>query len=174
MSPARVEWVEMGRIGAPYGVKGWVHVESFTEPHEELLKYRTWSLRAPGGERAARRVVEGRTQGGGLVARLEGIDDRNAAALLRGLTVDVPRDELPEAGARQYYRVDLIGLRVRNVEGEELGVLEHFVDSRANAVMVIRGAKEHWVPATPVHIREVRLDDGVMVVDWPSELEERQ
>jgi 16S rRNA processing protein RimM len=164
----------MGRIGAPYGVKGWVHVESFTEPATELLNYRTWSLRAAGGERHERQVAEGRAQGAGLVARFEGIGDRDAAALLRGAMVEVPRAELPRAPRGQYYRADLVGLTVRNVEGVELGVLAHFVDAPAGAVMVVRGAKEHWVPATPVHIREVRLDEGVVVVDWPAELEERE
>jgi 16S rRNA processing protein RimM len=171
---ARAEWVEMGRIGAPFGVKGWVHVEPFTSQPDALLGYETWSLRRGDGERTTYQVAEGRAQGKGLVVRLEGVDDRDDAANLRGCLVEIARDALPAAGEREFYRADLVGLKVRNLQGEELGVLEHFVDAPANAVMVVRGAREHWVPATPVHIREVRLDDGVVVVDWPSEPEESQ
>ena len=40
-----MEWVELGRIGAPYGIKGWVHVESYTDPPEGLLEYRLWVLK---------------------------------------------------------------------------------------------------------------------------------
>ena len=164
----------MGRIGAPFGVKGWVHVEPFTSQPDALLAYAVWSLKAPRGERVTHEVAEGRAQGKGLVVRFEGVADRDAAANLRGCLVEVARNALPATGEREFYRADLVGLKVRNLQGEELGVLEHFVDAPANAVMVVRGAREHWLPVTPVHIREVRLDDGVVVVDWPAEPEDSQ
>jgi 16S rRNA processing protein RimM len=165
------KWVEMGRIGAPYGVKGWVHVESYTEPRDELLRYDVWSLKAPGGERRERKVAEGRPHAGThLVVRLDGVDDRDDAGALKGWVVEIAREKLPETSARQFYRADLVGLAVRNLEGAHLGVIDHFVDGPANAVMVVRGEHgEHWVPATPVHIRDVQLDAGVILVDWPVE-----
>jgi 16S rRNA processing protein RimM len=172
VSRARAEWVEMGRIGAPFGVKGWVHVEPFTTQLEALLEYAIWSLRARNGERTEYGLDEGHAQGKGLVVRLRGVDDRDAAANLRGCLVEIAREALPATGAREFYRADLVGLKVRNLEGEELGVVEHFVDAPANAIMVVRGAREHWLPATPMHIREVRLDEGVIVVDWPAEPED--
>jgi len=162
----------MGRIGAPFGVKGWVHVEPFTSQPAALLEYATWSLRDRNDVRKSYAVAEGRAQGKGLVVRLQGVGDRDAAADLRGCLVEIAREALPATSAREFYRADLVGFSVRNLEGEELGVLEHFVDGPANAVMVVRGAREHWVPATPVHIREVRLDGGVIVVDWPAEPED--
>jgi 16S rRNA processing protein RimM len=162
----------MGRIGAPFGVKGWLHVQPFTTRPDALLEYPSWSLKGRDGERTQVVVAEGRAQGKGLVARLQGVDDRDAAANLRGCLVEIERDALPATGDREFYRADLVGLSVRNLQGEELGLLEHFVDAPANAVMVVRGAREHWVPVTPVHLREVRLDDGVIVVDWPAEPED--
>ncbi len=163
----------MGRIGAPFGVKGWVHVVSYTEPAAALLEYERWGLKAADQTRSERRLLEGRVQGSGLVARLDGIADRDQAAALRGSLVEIERERLPGTRENEFYRADLIGFRVRNVAGEELGVLEHFVDAPANAVMVVRGARgEHWVPATPAHIREVQLEAGYVVVDWPVELEE--
>jgi 16S rRNA processing protein RimM len=162
----------MGRIGAPFGVKGWVHVDAFTSAPAALLEYASWSLKAGNEERRKYEVVEGHVQGKGLVVRLQGVGDRDTAASLRGCVVEIARSELPATGAREFYRADLIGLRVRNLEGEELGVLTHFVEAPANAVMVVRGAAEHWLPATPVHIREVRLDEGLIVVDWPTGPEE--
>jgi 16S rRNA processing protein RimM len=62
--------LELGRVGAPYGIKGWVHVQSFTSPPEKLLKYRSWTLARPGSEPSTLKVLEGRAQGSGLVARL--------------------------------------------------------------------------------------------------------
>jgi 16S rRNA processing protein RimM len=159
-------FVELGRIGAPFGVQGWVKVRSFTDPPDELLRFRRWTLRLPEQPR-----VEGRWQGRGLVARLEGIEDRNAAERLNGASVEVPRRQLPPPGERQFYRADLIGLEVKNLEGLRLGVVEYFVDTPAQAVMVVRGEREHWVPATPQHLRRVDLAGGTIEVDWPLELE---
>ena len=163
-----VEWVELGRIGSPFGVRGWLRVRSFTDPPEGLLEYPRWTVHLGSGERVQCRLLEGRSHGAGLIVRLEGIEARSAAGALRGAAVEVARADLPPAGERQFYRADLIGLRVRNLEGTDLGVVRHFVDAPANAVMVVQGDAQHWVPATPQHLRSVDLQAGLIVVDWPA------
>jgi 16S rRNA processing protein RimM len=164
-----VEWVELGRIRRPFGVKGWLHVESFTDPLETLLDYPRWTLRSAGGTRATHVVLEGRAQGRDLVVHLQGFEDREHAQALVGAVVEIARSELPPTRAREYYRADLVGLVVSNREGAELGVLEYFVDGPNGATMVIRqaAAVEHWVPATPEYLWKVDLDAGRVVVDWP-------
>ncbi|HLY53252.1 MAG TPA: ribosome maturation factor RimM [Steroidobacteraceae bacterium] len=166
-------WIELGRVGAPYGVRGWVHVDSFTDPPEGLLKYPEWVLRLASGERVRRRIVTGRAHGRGLVAHLEGLASREGAAALTGAMVEVERAALPPAGEYQYYRADLEGFAVRNLEGATLGTVSHFVDAPAGAVMVVRepAGREHWVLASPRHLRSVDLGSRVVVVDWPAELE---
>jgi 16S rRNA processing protein RimM len=164
-----MEWVELGRIGSPYGVLGWMHIQSFTDPPEGVLDYPVWELRLGPGSQASHRLVEGRIQGRGLVARLEGIGDRNAAALLRGAMIEVPRSALPKPGKREYYRADLIGFTVRNLEGVELGRLDHFVDGAASTMMVVVGADEYWIPAIPQYLRKVELDGRSVSVDWPAD-----
>lgn len=166
-----MDWVELGRIGAPFGVNGWMHVQSFTAPPEALLGYPRWSVRLEAGDRVERRLAEGRAQGRGLIARLDGVTDRDAAAALRGAYVEVERTALPPPAQRQFYRADLVGLKVYNLSGAELGVVRHFVETPANAVMVVEGRGQHWVPATPQHLRKVDLDAGSILVDWPIELE---
>lgn len=168
-----MEWVELGRIGAPYGIRGWVHVESHTDPPEGLLEYGPWVLKLSSGARVRRAVVDGRVHGNALVASLEGVTDRDAAAALTGATVEVQRSALPEPKAREFYRTDMIGMSVRNLEGADLGVVSHFVDMPRGAVMVTRGAggAEHWVLAQPKHLKKVDLAARAIVVDWPVELE---
>jgi 16S rRNA processing protein RimM len=168
-----VAWIELGRLGAPFGIKGWLHVDSYTDPPDALLKYRDWPLRLASGERVTRRVAAGRSHGRGLVAQLEGVASREDAAALTGATVEVERAALPPAGADQYYRTDLVGLAVRNLEGTVLGTVSHFVDAPSGTVMVTRepGGREHWVLAVPKHLRKVDLAEGMIVVDWPAELE---
>jgi len=168
-----VEWIELGRVGAPFGIKGWVHVESYTDPPEGLLRFREWMLKLANGERRLQRVLEGRPHAAGLVAHLEGIDDRNGAAALTGASIEVERAALPRLAEREYYRADLVGLRVRNLEGAELGTVSHFVDAPTGAVMVTHaaGGRELWILAAPPYLRRVDLAAGEVLVDWPAELE---
>ena len=168
-----MEWVELGRLGAPYGIRGWIHVESHTQTRERLLEYPQWTLQLPAGERVSWRVMDGRPHGKSLVASLEGVADRNAAAALTGAAIEIERAALPRLKAREYYRADLAGLAVRNLEGADLGRVSHFVDAPTGAVMVTKeaGGREHWVLAAPKHLRKVDLTAGTVLVDWPAELE---
>jgi 16S rRNA processing protein RimM len=179
---ASKDWLELGRIGGPYGIKGWVHVQSFTSPPEKLLKYRTWTLTRGRADSAApdlstvpaHKVLECRMQGTGVVARLEGIEDRDKAALLQGSAISVARSEMPKLRRREFYQADLIGLSVANLEGAELGAVTHFVETAGGDVMVVKApsGQEHWVPATKTYLAKVDLDAGKVVVDWPASLEE--
>ena len=164
-----MEWVELGRIGSPYGVLGWMHIQSFTDPLEGILDYPDWNLRQVPGAQTRHRLVEGRLQGRGLVARLEGVEDRDAAALLRGAMIEVLRSALPPPGQREYYRGDLLGFTVRNLEGVELGRLDHFVEGPGTAMMVVVGTAEYWIPAIPQYLRKVDLAGRGLSVDWPAD-----
>jgi 16S rRNA processing protein RimM len=168
-----VSWVELGRIGAPFGVKGWTHVESYTDPPEALLGYPEWVLQQGSSKRVTRKLAEGHPHGDRLVARLEGVEDRDQAAALTGALIEVPREQLPPTGKREYYQTDLVGLTVRNLQGQCLGTVAQFVDAPTGPVMVVKGAEgqEHWVLAKPQYLRKVELAEGLILVDWPSELD---
>jgi 16S rRNA processing protein RimM len=168
-----VEWVELGRLGAPYGIKGWLHVESYTEPPERLLEYRLWTLRLASGERVQRQLLEGRAHGAALVVRLDGATQRETAAQLTGAWVEVERAALPQPAQGEFYRADLVGFAVANLQGADLGTVSHFVDAPRGVVMVTKGpgGAEHWVLAEPTHLKKVDLAARTIVVDWPVELE---
>ncbi len=179
-----MRWVELGRIGAPFGLAGALHVSSYTERPEALLEQREWVLRPESGERKRLRLIDGHLHGERLVVRFEGVESREAAALLTGAWVEVERRELPPAGDREYYRADLLGLEVENLEGIALGRVAYFIDAPAGAVMVVadRGdaaeegtraapRREHWILADPARLRRVDLAAGRILVDWPAELE---
>jgi len=162
-------WVELGKVGAPYGVNGWVRVESFTDPIESLLGYRVWQLSRSADERAAWKVLEGKTHGKGLIVRLEGVPDCDGAARLRGARIEVPRADLPPTRRREHYQIDLIGLKATNEEGIELGVVSEFVAAPEQTLMVVIGQREYWIPAVPEHLLKVSWDTGELRVRWPAE-----
>ncbi|HEY2144465.1 MAG TPA: ribosome maturation factor RimM [Steroidobacteraceae bacterium] len=159
--------IQLGLVGAPFGVRGWVKLRSHTDPPERLLEHRDLQIGRAGAWRTYHIESTGRS-GGALTAKLAGIEDRDQAAGLRGLQICVPRVELPQRDDKDFYRADLIGCEVVNLAGVVLGVVQHFIETPAQALMVVRGQTEHWVPAVPRHLRRVDLQARRVVVDWDA------
>lgn len=158
--------IVMGEIAGVYGVRGWVRVRSFTEPMDNLLRYRLWTLDEDGSGTRAVTVLEGRSHGPGLVARLEGIEDRDAAAKLQGRKILVRRAELPQAPG-EFYWADLEGLQVVTVDGVHLGQVDHLLETGANDVLVVQGERERLIPfVRPDVVKAVDLQARQLTVDW--------
>ena len=151
-----------------------MHVDSYTDPLDGILDYERWTLRLGSGQRVIYPLVDGHPHTDRLVARLEGIEDRDRAAALRGAVIEVDRAELPPTGEREYYQADLLGLPVRNLEGAALGKVGYFADTPTGPMMVVQGSeelgkREYWIPAVPQHLAKVDLAAGLVLVDWPEE-----
>lgn len=159
--------VPLGQISGVHGVRGWVKIHSLTEPREAIFDYQPWLL---GEALKPVRIIEGKRHGHRLIARIEGVDDREAAEELVELPIAVDRDQMPEAEEGQYYWTDLVGLTVRLEDGRELGTVERLLATGANDVLVVRGERERLIPfVTGQYVKRVDLDDGVIVVDWDPE-----
>lgn len=159
----------MARVAAPYGVKGWVHITTYTESPGNLLDYAPWYLYRQGQWQVIE-VLDGRPHGKGLVVQLAGCDNRDAAALLTGSDVGIFREQLPPSDGDGYYWSDLVGMRVLTTHGELLGVVDYLIATGANDVLVVRGEREHLVPFVSGQVIEsVDLDTREIRVDWDSE-----
>jgi 16S rRNA processing protein RimM len=165
MGDASSALIQLGFVGAPFGVRGWVKLRSHTDPAERLLQHRRLQIGREGAWREYRIEATGKS-GGALTAKLTGVEDRDQAAALRGAQICVPRSELPPQNDKDFYRADLIGCEVVDLNGLGLGVVHHFIETPEQALMVVRGAKEMWVPAVPRHLRRVDLQARRIVVDW--------
>lgn len=160
------ELVILGRISGLYGVRGWVRVFSYTEPREAVLDYRDW-LVDRGGEWQTARIAEGRRHGKSVVARLDGVEDREKAAELMGCSIAVPSGALPPTEQGRYYWRDLEGLKVVHRDGTELGEVAYVMETGANDVLVTAGDKERLIPFVVGEvILDVDLANGVITVDW--------
>lgn len=157
--------IHVGFVGAPFGVRGWVKLRSHMDPPERLLEHRTLQIERNGAWVEYRIEERGRS-GGVPTAKFAGVGDRDQAATLRGAKIGVPRAELPKPNEKDFYRSDLIGCEVVNQDGVVLGAVRHFVETPAQALMVVRGEREYWVPAVPQHLRRVDLAARRVVVDW--------
>lgn len=162
----------MGRVAAPYAVKGWIKVQPFTEYLDSLLDYETWWLGHAEGPKAGwreYRVVEGKVHGQTLLAQLEGVDDRNASEALKGLDVAVDRSAFPAADEDEYYWDDLIGLDVVNTGGVALGKVEGLLETGAHDVLRVKGGQERLIPFVDAYVREVDLEGKRILVEWSAD-----
>ncbi|MDP1674367.1 MAG: ribosome maturation factor RimM [Burkholderiales bacterium] len=160
--------VAMGRVIAPYGVKGWVKVQPFTQQPQSLLDYHEWQLQK-GDASQAWAVDAVRVHGSAVVAKLQGIDDRDQAAMLSGMQVAVSRNEFPELVTGEYYWADLVGLTVWNEAGIALGRVARVFETGANDVLVVEGARERLLPFIGPVVRQVDVAGGRIVVDWDAD-----
>jgi 16S rRNA processing protein RimM len=162
----------VGRIGKAHGVKGEATVEVRTDDPDLRFAPGAVLLTDP-PERGPLTVRAGRVQGGRLVLSFEGVPDRNAVELLRNtmLVAEVDPDELPD-DPDEYYDHQLEGLKVRSVDGVELGVVEQMVHGPAQDLFVIRRPEggELLLPFIAEFVPEIDLEDGVVLVDPPEGL----
>lgn len=181
--------VELGRIGEPYGVKGWINVHPHSGDNTALKQSKTWHLKRPeplrvagafssapagdsSGAAIAVGIVAARMHSGRLVAQLAGIDDRSQAELLKGAPVWVSRSSFPPLKKGEFYWVDLLGLRVLNREGVMLGLVTEVTDHGAHPILCLdagEGLEERLIPFVPAYVDSVDLAERVISVDWQAD-----
>ena len=164
--------IVLGRLGAAWGIKGSIKVESYTDPPASILRYPVWHVATLDGGWQTVRVLGGRAHGNGrsVVVELEGVANPEEARRFALRDVAQPRSALPQPAPGEYYWEDLVGCSVATLDGTELGVVSHFLEFPASPVMVVReGARERWVPLVPRHLKKVELGLRRVTVDWDPE-----
>ena len=182
--------VELGRIGEPYGLKGWVNVLPSSEQPDVLLKAKQWwvsKLRNPEQLAARRvaqpkfedldfepfRVLQSKVHADRLVAHFEGVEHRELALQFKGRRVYVSRSRFPSLPDNEVYWVDLLGCSVANLQGITLGVVRQVVDHGAHPILVVQGQGhtdvEHLIPFVPVYVQGVDVSAKHIQVDWQDD-----
>jgi 16S rRNA processing protein RimM len=147
--------VLLGVVAAPHGVRGLVRIKSFTEDPMAVATYGPLSDESGKKEYRVEALSAARD---GVLARIEGVDDRTAAEALRGLRLYVERKRLPQAGEREWYEADLIGLEAVGTDGRNWGKVIAFHDFGAGSVMEVTGGV--MLPFTDVAVPEVDVAGG--------------
>ncbi|MGE5468839.1 MAG: ribosome maturation factor RimM [Ignavibacteria bacterium] len=163
--------IVLGRIAAPYGIKGWVKLHPFgDDPAAWAEMPRWWIGRSEdGGDWQPIALKELRAHGKGLIGKFDGVDDRTAAEKLDGMYVGAPREELPATGKDEFYWGDLVGLEVVNEAGESLGKVASLIEAGANQVLTVKDEaadKEHLLPFVAEVVKDVDLAGGRICVAW--------
>jgi len=165
-------WIVLGRIVAPYGVKGWVKVHPFgDDPESWRAMPRWWLAAAPEAvDWTAQTLTDLRFHGKGLVAKFEGVDDRSGAEKLDGLFIGAPRADLPQNAENEFYWAELIGLSVINEAGETLGKVATLIEAGANPVLVVKDDEgERLLPFVAAVVKDVAVAEGCIRVAWQKD-----
>lgn len=186
--------IVLGRITGVYGIKGWVKIFSYTDPMESIVDYNPWYIR-PENRGSAQKSAQwiavklkaGKRHAKTVVAKLEHCNNRDEAQAFIGSEIAIEQQQLEVLqGNSEYYWRDLIGLRVMNQQGIELGVVKDLMETGANDVLVVvsegghneatdNELKERLIPWAmqeadqPGPIKVVNLEQGVIEVDWDAD-----
>jgi 16S rRNA processing protein RimM len=153
----------VAQIGAAHGIRGEVRLRSFTEDPMAITSY--GPLESEDGTR--RFEIEAlRPSKDHFVARLAGVQDRNAAEMLTNLRLYVPREKLPPAAEGEFYHADLVGLAAVTPDGASLGTVTAVHNFGAGDVIEIKpeNGETLLVPFTDTAVPEIDLAAGRMVV----------
>ena len=156
-SDATSHLISIATVVGAYGIKGWVKVRINLEDPASLTSLSPKQLTDSRGKRLRSvDIAAVRSRGKGFIAKLEGVDDRNAAELLRGHSIQIPESSLPGLNEGEFYWRDLIGCRVDlSVDDENLrlGCVDHLIETGANDVLVVRPTEDS-------------IDDRERLIPW--------
>lgn len=167
--------VVLGQLGKVHGIKGWLKLNSFTTPPQNILDYARLQAGIDKGWEELE-IDQFRQQANDLLVHIKGIDDPESARRLTGVELAVSSDQMPEAEAGSYYWHELEGMTVTNQQGEIFGVVARLMETGANDVLVVQPGsdsideRERLIPfLTDSVVRQVDTVNRKIVVDWEAD-----
>ena len=152
------QYIEAGRIVNTHGVAGEVKIEVWLDSPQFLKSFKRCFI-----DRREVKLLSARVHKGFLIVKLEGVEDVNAAMALKGRTVFIDRADarLPKGA---FFLQDIIGASVVDESGSEIGKLVDVMETPASNVYVVKGEREHLIPAVPEFIMSTDADNGIITV----------
>ncbi len=159
--------IVVGRIKAAWGIHGDVKIDLLSDVPDRFEPGNTVHV-----DNRCTRVQRSRLVRGGMLLKLDIVNDRNQAELLRGQEITITPEQVSPLPLGSYYHFQVLGIDVLTQEGENLGKLHEIVETGANDVYVVRleGRRDILIPALEDVILDVDLERGSMTVRLPDGL----
>ncbi|MCL7489640.1 MAG: ribosome maturation factor RimM [Desulfobulbaceae bacterium] len=164
------EFVLLGKITKPHGIRGEVKVYPFSGQPENFLNYKNILLGMEDSEeRIPYRIDKARIQGKMVLLQLRDCTTRNEAESLVGRQVWLRRSDLPAPEEDEFYLLELEGKNVVTIDGQELGRVTGVLATAGHDILTVTGMRhEYLIPVEKSFI--VRIDDKEVVLDVPPGL----
>jgi len=161
------DWVVIGEITKPFGLKGGLKIRPLTEDPERFRRLAGAVLEAADGSRQTCTIAEVRTDRDSVVLFCREIDTVEQVERFVGGTVRIPGSEAIRLPQGSYFQHDLVGLQVFLEDGRYLGEIREIWSTGSNDVLVVRdGERERLIPAIKSIVVEVNLTEKRMVLRW--------
>lgn len=158
----------LGKVGAPHGLKGYMRIQSWTEPKTQIFSYQPWVIMK--GNQKNSVVASFISEGKHLIAKLEGIEDRDQAQSLTHANIYIDRNQLPTMAPDEYLLADLIGCNVVNLKNNALGIIEDVVNYGASDIIVVKqDTKTHYIPLISPTTNMIDIEHKTVIVDWDED-----
>ena len=172
MNSRSLDRIQLGRIGKPYGLKGWVYVHYYGHEDVELIPYKELFV-IRNSEDVILTILKSKIIRDRLIILFEGYEDRNSAESLRNKDIFINSKQLPTTKKGIFYFYQLISFKVINYDSRILGKVDSFIHTLANDVMIVRSSsqsidnKERLIPFLIKENRvEVDLKTETITIDW--------
>ena len=162
------EKLVIGRVSSPHGIKGWLKILSYTDPVENIFSYKSIFLKKR-NDYLPFEIEDYSISGKIIRMKLKGVDDRNHSEDIAECEILINRDDLPEISSDSYYWADLIGFQIKREGGEDLGILDSFLETGSNDVMVVIGINKNRNLIPFINrdvVKAVDMEGKVIIVDW--------
>lgn len=162
----------LGHVAGAHGIRGEVSIKTYTGAPQDIGAYGPLSDEA--GVRKFTIKVVRVTPKGVVIARIKGVDDRNAAEALQGTALHVARAKLPPADDAEFYHADLIGLTAVDAANQSIGRIVSVQNFGAGDLLELAfdaGGKTEFVPFTRAVVPQVDIPGGRVVVVVPDATE---
>lgn len=169
--------IELGAVRGAYGLKGWVRIAPFAADGVVLENVRRWWLLA-GATPLELTVQEVKRHADSILAKWAGCESKEAADALKGATIAVARSDFPALDEDEHYLNDMVGYRVINRQGLELGTI---CGVRSGDVENRSGAAAQWlevsvgdqrdallIPLVDRYVEGIEPEFRLIRVDWES------
>jgi 16S rRNA processing protein RimM len=162
--------IELGAVRGAYGLKGWIRIAPHTAEADVLRATRKWWL-AQDGRVHLVEVTGVRRHSGQLLAKWTGCESPEDAERLKGATVAVARQDFPPAPRGTIYWADVIGARVVNRTGEDLGTVRAMRNNGAQDLLEVArqgagGEEVRLVPIVDAYVDRIDVEGRTITVDW--------
>ena len=155
----------VGRFGKTFGVQGWIKLQSFTTPTDNILKYQPWYIKKRRGWQILE-ITGSDFKGETIIIKLPGCNDPETAKRYTNCQIAVDRSQLPEIDENEHYWADLIGMSVVTTKGIKLGIVNSLLETGANDVLVIKGKEEFLLPYVKEIIKNINKNTKTITVEW--------
>lgn len=167
-------YVLIGRVSKPHGIKGEVRITPFSGEAELLATYKALFLASAdeGADLQEHQVLKVRVQTDNAIVLLSGVNNRDEAEELRGSAVWVTRDELPVLSENEYYWHDFMGKDVFTGQGNYLGKVSNLISSGPQDLLVVSGEKgrEYMIPVCDDFVENPDKEKDRITVSPPEGL----